>query len=167
MMRPSRIVPPVALGLALILPGVRWAARPAPAAAIGRAFPHLALTALPGIPLLTDAALRRGHVTIVNLFASWCVPCRAEAPQLAALRARGLAVAGIAVRDTPADAAQFLRRTRTPFVAVGVDPTGLVQRALASDGLPETWVVDGAGIVRARFRGDLHASDLPAVEAVD
>ena len=95
------------------------------------------------------------------------MPCRAEAPQLAALRARGLAVAGIAVRDTPADAAQFLRRTRTPFVAVGVDPTGRVQRALASDGLPETWVVDGAGIVRARFRGDLHASDLPAVEAVD
>ncbi len=164
-MRPSQIVPPVALGLALVLIGVRWAARPAAPAAIGRPFPRVALTPLPGTPPLTDATLRGGRVTVVNLFASWCVPCRAEAPQLAALRAHGIAVAGIAVRDTPADAARFLAATGTRFAAVGLDPAGRVQPALASSGLPETWVVDAGGIVRARFRGDLHAADIPAVEA--
>jgi cytochrome c biogenesis protein CcmG/thiol:disulfide interchange protein DsbE len=162
---PSRIVPPVALGLALVLIGVRWAARPAAPAAIGQPFPRVALKPLPGIPPLTDATLRGGHATVVNLFASWCVPCRAEAPQLAALRAHGIAVAGIAVRDTPADAARFLAATGTALAAAGADPNDRVQPALASSGLPETWVVDGGGIVRARFRGDLHAADVATVEA--
>lgn len=130
----------------------------------GSRFPHLALRPLHDIPLLTDAHLRRGHFTLVNLFASWCVPCRAEAPQLAALRARGVDVAGIAVRDMPGDTAAFLRRGN-PFGAVGLDPRGEVQAELGSSGIPETWVVDGDGIVRDRFRGDLHAADLPRVLA--
>lgn len=162
---PSRIVAPLALGLALVLLGWRWWQQPAPHPAIGAPFPHLALAALPGTGPLTDATLRSGRVTLVNLFASWCVPCRAEAPQLATLRAHGIAIAGIAVRDTPADAAAFVAATGTRFAAAGVDPRDSVQRALASDGIPETWLVDGGGIVRARFRGDLHASDLALVEA--
>ncbi len=160
-MRPSRIVPPVALGLALLIVGVRWSLRPAPDPAIGRPFPHLALAPLaPSLPPLTDAVLRRGRPTVVNLFASWCVPCRAEAPQLAVLRARGVAVAGIAVRDTPADAAAFLARTGTRLDAAALDPKGSVQGSLGTSGIPETWLVDGDGIVRARVRGALQPEDV-------
>lgn len=132
---------------------------------IGRPFPHLALDALPGTPPLTDADLRAGHVTLVNLFASWCVPCRVEAPQLAALRASGITVAGIAVRDNPADTAAFLAATGTHFDRIGRDPHERVQTALSSAGIPETWLIDGRGIVRARYRSDLHADDLPRVRA--
>ncbi len=134
-------------------------------AAIDAPFPGINLAALPGTPPLRYADLRAGHVTIVNLFASWCVPCRAEAAQLATLHRQGMALAGIAVRDTPGDAAAFLRATGSTFDRIGLDPHEAVQAALGSDGIPETWVVDGAGMVRARFRGDLHAADLPRVRA--
>ncbi len=153
-------MPPVALGLALLLAGVRWTLRPAPDPAIGRPFPHLALTALPGTSPLTDATLRRGRATAVNLFASWCLPCRAETPQLGALHASGLAVAGVAVRDTPGDAATFLARTGTRLDAAALDPKGAVQAALGTSGIPETWLVDGNGIVRARVRGALQPEDV-------
>lgn len=100
---------------------------------------------------------------LINLFASWCLPCRVETPQLAALRANGITVAGIAVRDDPKNTAAFLAATETHFDRVGLDPHEKVQAALSSAGIPETWLVDGDGIVRARFRGDLHAADLPHV----
>jgi len=128
-------------------------------------FPLVALETLPGTPPLTSPDLRAGRVTLVNLFASWCVPCRAEAPQLAALHSNGIPLAGIAVRDTPADTIAFLRATGPSFDRVGLDPHEAVQAKLGTSGIPETWVVDGAGIIRARFRGDLHAADLPRVRA--
>ena len=165
-MRPSRIVAPVALGLALVVLAVRWANRPIPSPAIGAPFPHLALAALPGEAALTDAGLRTGQPTLVNLFASWCVPCRAEASALAALRSRGINVVGIAVRDTPAATASFLAATKTRFAAVGLDPHERVQPALASAGIPETWLVDGGGVVRARFQGGVQVADVPRVTAM-
>lgn len=167
-MTPSRVVAPVALGLALVLVAVRWIARPAPRveAAIGHRFPHLALAPLAGVPPLTDATLRAGHPTLVNLFASWCAPCRAEAGSLAALRAAGIAVAGIAVRDRPGDAAAFVRATGTHFVAGGLDPGERVQAALETRGIPETWLVDGDGIIRAVWRGGIAPADVARVAAV-
>lgn len=142
------------------------ASRPtAPPASIGKPFPHLSLAALPGIPPLTDADLRAGQVTLVNLFASWCLPCRIEAAQLAALHEEGIIIVGIAVRDEPANTTAFLAATGMHFERVGLDLHELVQPALFSSGIPETWLVDGHGIVRARFRGDLHAADLPQVRA--
>ena len=164
-MRPSRIVAPVALLLALGLVGLRWWLRPAPDRAIGRPFPHLVLTALPGTPPLTDATLRAGRVMLVNLFASWCLPCRTETPALMALQARGVAIAGIAVRDREADAAAFLHASGIRFTVVGLDPRERVQPALASSGIPESWLVDGNGIVRAHYRGALTLADVPQVAA--
>ncbi|MBV8973428.1 MAG: DsbE family thiol:disulfide interchange protein [Sphingomonadaceae bacterium] len=159
-MRPSRIVAPLALTMALLLLGVRLALRPSPDPAIGRRFPHLALMPLPGTPPLTDARLRAGHATAVTLFASWCLPCRADAPALAALRARGVAVAGIAVRDAPADAAGFLAATHTRLDAGGIDARERTQVALGTAGIPETWLVDGDGVIRARVRGTLQPDDV-------
>ncbi len=166
--RPSRVVAPVALGLALVLVGIRWVARPsAPRveAAIGHSFPHLALAPLDGLPLLTDATLRAGHPTLVNLFASWCIPCRAEAGSLAALRVAGVAFVGIAVRDRPGDAATFVRVTGAHFVAAGLDPGERVQAALGTRGIPETWLVDGRGIVRAVWRGGIAPADVARIAA--
>ncbi len=168
-MTPSRIVAPVALSLALVIVAVRWVARsPAPvnASAIGHLFPHLVLGPLAGSPPLSDATLRAGHPTLVNLFASWCVPCRAEAASLAALRAAGVAVVGIAVRDRPGDAAAFIRATGTQFVAGGLDPGEQVQAALGTRGIPETWLVDGSGVVRAVWRGGIGPDDVTRVAAV-
>lgn len=164
-MRPSRIVAPVALLLALALLGMRWWLRPAPDPAVGQPFPHLALTALPDTPPLTDATLRAGHSTLVNVFGSWCGPCRAEAPALAAMRAEGITIVGIAVRDRATDTAAFLGATGTRFAAVGLDPHERVQPALASSGVPETWLVDGDGIVRAHYRGALRTDDVPRIAA--
>ncbi len=168
-MTPSRIVAPVALSLALVLVTVRWTMRPPPppvAPAIGHGFPALALAPLAGVPQLSDASLRAGHPTLVNLFASWCVPCRAEAASLAALRVAGVTVAGIAVRDRPDDAAAFVRATGARFVAGGLDPHERVQAALGSRGIPETWLVDGDGVVRAVWRGGIAPTDVAHIAAV-
>lgn len=120
---------------------------------------------LAGTPLLTDATLRRHRPTLVNLFASWCVPCRAETPALAALSARGITVAGVAIRDQASDAAAFMAATGIHYAAAGLDLREQVPAALGSSGIPETWLVDGEGIVRARFRGDLRLDDVPQVTA--
>jgi cytochrome c biogenesis protein CcmG/thiol:disulfide interchange protein DsbE len=161
--RRSRIVAPVALLLALALLGVRWWLRPAPDVAVGRPFPPLALATLPGSPPLTDATLRAGHATLVTLFASWCLPCRAEAPALAALRAHGIALAGIAVRDSASDAAAFLTATGIRFAAAGLDPHERVQPALASGGIPEAWLIDGDGIIRTHYRGALTVDEVDRI----
>ena len=93
------------------------------------------------------------------------MPCRAEAAQLAKLHAAGIAVAGIAVRDTPADAAAFVDATGARFDHAGLDPHERTQTALGTSGIPETFVVDGSGIVRAHFRGSLHPDAVARVAA--
>jgi len=114
---------------------------------------------LPGLdaenPGLSDADLRQGTVTLVNFFASWCLPCAAEAPQLEALAASGVVIHAVALRDRPADVAAFLARHGDPFRRIGLDPDGKLQAAFGSQGLPETYVVDGKGVVRYRHLGDL------------
>ena len=74
---------------------------------------------------------------MVNVFASWCVPCIAEAPVLAELEARGVAIDGIAVRDKPEDVAAFLQRNGDPYDRIGADLQSNVQLALGSSGVPE------------------------------
>ncbi len=165
MRRISRVVAPAALALALALVGVRWWLTPPAPPAVGHPFPHLALVPLAGMRPLDDAALRTGRPTLVNLFASWCVPCRAEAPALGALGRRGIAVAGIAVRDSAPDAAAFVTASGVRLAAGGVDRDGRVQSALGTTGIPETWLVDGSGIVRARWRGGMRLEDVASVAA--
>jgi cytochrome c biogenesis protein CcmG/thiol:disulfide interchange protein DsbE len=93
--------------------------------------------------------------TDVNVFASWCVPCIAEAPLLAELKARGVAIDAIAVRDRPADVARFLTQRGDPFVRIGADPESRAQLALGSSGVPETFIVDGKGIIRYQHMGPI------------
>lgn len=112
-------------------------------------------------PGLSSADLAHGNVTLVNVFASWCLPCRVESPQLKALADRGVVVHAIAIRDTPADLAVFFRNYGNAFRRIGLDDAGKIQIALGSSGVPETFVIDGRGIVRYQHVGEIRADQLP------
>lgn len=131
---------------------------------IGRIVPAFALApAVPGKPGLSSKELASGSPRMVNVFASWCVPCIAEAPLLAELKARGVAIDAIAVRDRPADVAQFLAERGDPFVRIGADPESRAQLALGSSGVPETFIIDGKGIIRYQHMGPIEPGDVPAL----
>jgi len=137
-----------------------------PTALIGQPLPEFTLPpAIAGRPGLSTAALRIGQPQIVNVFASWCLPCRVEAPQLEAFSRRGIPVVGIAIRDRPEDLAVFLRRYGDPFRAIGADNDRRVQIGLGSAGVPETFVVDGNGIIRHQHIGAITEGDMPAIIA--
>ena len=128
---------------------------------IGKPMPNFALKpAVPGHPGLTAVDLRSGKPRLVNIFGSWCIPCRVESPQLAALKARGVPIDAVAIRDTPADVDQFLTRYGDPFDRIGDDPRSQVQFALGSSGVPETFVIDGKGIIRHQHIGEIRPENL-------
>ena len=132
----------------------------------GKPVPAFALPpALPGRAGLSSNDLATRQPRLVNIFASWCVPCIAEAPVLAELEARGVAIDGIAIRDRPEDVADFLRRHGDPYDRIGADMESAVQLALGSSGVPESFVVDGRGIIRHQHVGAIMPKDVPAILA--
>jgi len=138
--------------------------RPIESAMIGQPVPEFDLPpGIPGRPGLSSASLRRGAPHVVNIFASWCIPCRVEAPQLETLKRRGVPIDGIAVRDRPQDIAQFLADYGDPFRTIGADTDRRVQIALGSAGVPETFVIDGRGIIRHQHIGVITSADIPAI----
>lgn len=135
-------------------------------AMIGKPIPDFALSPMvPGKPGLASAAFRQGQPRLLNVFASWCVPCAAEAPQLMRLRAMGVPIDAVAIRDTAPAIAGFLRRNGDPYDRIGNDRTSSVQLALGSSGVPETFLIDGRGIVVAQYIGDIHADAVPEIAA--
>ena len=133
---------------------------------IGKAMPEFALEpAVAGRPPLAAADLRTGKPRLVNVFASWCVPCKAEAPQLMALKRRGVPIDGVAVRDRTEDVARFLAEWGDPFERIGADPASRVQFALGSSGVPETFVVDGKGVIRHQHIGDIRPENMAEIIA--
>ena len=118
---------------------------------------------VPGIAGLNSTSLATGKPRLVNLFASWCVPCVAEAPVLARLRDRGVEIDGIAIRDTPGAASAFLTRYGNPYSRIGSDRTSRVQLAFGSAGVPETFVIDGKGVMRLQHVGPIYESDIPEI----
>jgi cytochrome c biogenesis protein CcmG/thiol:disulfide interchange protein DsbE len=91
----------------------------------------------------------------VNFWASWCAPCRAEHPILVDLAAEGIPVHGVNVRDDPAKALAFLAELGNPYATVGADRTGRAALAWGTYGVPETFVLDGAGRVVLRYAGPI------------
>ena len=118
---------------------------------------------LPGKPALSSDELATGQPHLVNVFASWCVPCVTEVKVLETLKARGVAVEGIAVRDRPADLADFLARNGDPYERIGSDLQSQVQISLGSSGVPESFIVDGKGVIRHQQIGAIEASDVPVI----
>lgn len=133
-----------------------------PSALIDKPAPALTLPPLDASATgFGPADLKRGRVTVVNVWASWCVPCRAEAPQLAALsREHGFALYGLVYKDTPAKARAFLNEVGNPFARIGLDADGRAGIEWGVYGVPETFIVDGKGIVRERFVGPITEQSL-------
>ena len=121
---------------------------------IGRPAPAYALAPLgEGVPVTSETFAGRAYV--VNVFASWCTPCRAEHPQLMALQASGVEIVGVAYKDRPEATAAFLNGLGDPFTAVGQDPEGRFALELGIVGVPETFVIGPDGTIRAVHRGPL------------
>ena len=133
---------------------------------IGASVPSFVLPpATAGLPGLSSSDLATGKPHLVNIFASWCVPCVAEAPQLKAIADAGVPVVGIAVRDKPEALVRFLARNGNPFRAVGADDASQVQLAFGSSGVPESFVVDGKGMIRQQTIGPINPQDVAGVIA--
>jgi len=132
----------------------------------GKEVPAFALpAALPSKPGLNAADLATGKPHLVNVFASWCVPCITEVKVLGELKARGVLVEGIAVRDRPEDLAEFLARNGDPYERIGSDAQSQVQISLGSSGVPESFIVDGEGVIRYQHIGAIEAGDVPTIIA--
>lgn len=157
-------LPLVAFGLvfAVVAAGLwRPADRTVRSALVGKPLPAFHTPPLlPGRPGATDAAFRNGRVRLLNVFASWCVPCAAEAPQLLRLRAMGVPIDAVAIRDAAPDVRGFLTRYGDPYDRIGDDRTSAVQLALGSSGVPETFVVAGDGTILEQHVGDIRADEV-------
>jgi cytochrome c biogenesis protein CcmG/thiol:disulfide interchange protein DsbE len=101
-----------------------------------------------------DLADFAGEPLLVNFFASWCAPCRAEAPALALL-AESVTVIGIAYKDKPVDTTAFLTQFGNPFSAIGVDRDGRLGFAWGVYGVPESYVIGSDGTVLLRHAGPI------------
>ena len=140
-----------------------------PSTLVGQTAPDLPEEALEGFPIATAEMLTSGEVTLVNFWASWCPPCRAEHPKLLEMQAQGVPIIGVNIRDTQDNARSYLIDDENPFVGVGFDPRGRTSIDWGVTAPPETFIVDGRGTVLFRFAGPLVGSDyeqrfLPAFE---
>jgi cytochrome c biogenesis protein CcmG/thiol:disulfide interchange protein DsbE len=152
-----------------------------PSALIGKMAPPTELKPIEG---LTDGAghpvagftsldLAQGEVSVVNFWASWCIPCVEEHPVLVRLKeTTGVRVFGINYKDQPAAARRFLGRYGNPFVAVGEDGNGRTAIEWGVYGMPETFIVDGKGRIAFKHVGPITAEALeakivPAIRAAE
>lgn len=129
---------------------------------VGRELPYFNLPpAAFDNPGVDSRYFYQGEPKLLNIWASWCLPCIAEAPQLEALKKEGVEIVGVAVRDQPADVMRFLTQHGNPYSRIGRDDLSEVQLGIGSSGVPETFVVDGKGIIRYQHIGDIRPADVP------
>ena len=147
-----------------------------PSVLIGKPAPEFDLPPLEGlehqgapVPGFATSDLQ-GQVTLVNIWASWCGPCRDEHPHLMALSEMdGVRLVGINYKDEPANARRFLGALGLPYDAVGVDAEGRTFVDWGAYGVPETFIVDAGGIIRHKYIGPitpkaLEETILPMIE---
>ncbi|WP_151719295.1 DsbE family thiol:disulfide interchange protein [Gemmobacter serpentinus] len=149
----------IALPKLLNLAGNPGANEDLPSVFIGRQAPVLPDTTLPGQTQLRAEDLRSGQVTVLNFWASWCPPCRAEHPVLKKMAADGIRVAGINMMDRDADATKYLTEDGNPFFALATDPRGRNRVEWGVTNPPETFIIGGDGTVLFKFIGPLVGTD--------
>ena len=143
-----------------------------PSALVGKPAPAFDLPPLDGVALpgLKGTDLK-GGVTVVNVFGSWCGPCRLEHPRLMELaKDSRVRLVGIDYKDVPANAVRFLDELGNPYAAIGVDRNGRTAIDWGVYGVPETFIIDRNGIIRHKHIGPIDADSLdadirPAIEA--
>lgn len=141
-----------------------------PSTRVGQPAPAVTQETLADYPAVSEAMLSSGSVTLVNFWASWCPPCRAEHPKLLELESEGLDIIGVNMKDQASDATRYLKGADNPFAAIAFDPKGRTAIDWGVTAPPETFIVDGDGVVLFRFVGPLVGSDyeqrfLPALNA--
>ena len=150
---------------ALVMWGLyRPADREVASAFVGKPLPQFNLPAATADrPGLATAEMKSGKPRLLNVFASWCVPCAVEAPQLEALRQQGVEIDGVAIRDRSEDLNRFLANYGNPFARIGKDDLSEVQLGIGSSGVPETFVIDGKGVIRHQHIGEIRPEDVPMI----
>jgi cytochrome c biogenesis protein CcmG, thiol:disulfide interchange protein DsbE len=145
-----------------------------PSALIDKPAPRLNLPGLDAqSAAFTPTDLASGHVSVVNVFASWCAPCRIEAGQLMALsHVPGVTLYGMTQKDKPEATRAFLEEFGNPFTRIARDDDGRASIEWGVYGVPETFVVDGKGIIRLKYVGPmsdqvLSQEILPAIQAAE
>jgi cytochrome c biogenesis protein CcmG/thiol:disulfide interchange protein DsbE len=145
-----------------------------PSALIGRPAPQTAMPALAGLTINgiaapgLDPAAFKGKVSVVNVWASWCVPCHDEAPLLTALaKDKRLQIVGINYKDSPDNARRFLGRYGNPFGMVGVDGNGRGSIEWGVYGVPETFVVGREGTIVYKLVGPVTPANFDSVLRVE
>ena len=155
---------------AMFAVGLRRDPSTLPSALIGKPVPTFALPPLQGRPLGLSSEDLKGHVSLVNVFASWCAPCRQEHPLFLDLSKRGtVPIYGINYKDRPEDASAWLAELGDPYRRIGADRDGRVSIDWGVYGLPETFVIDRAGTIAYKQVGlltseTLNGTILPLVE---
>ncbi len=156
-----------ALLLLIIASGLfKPAERVVRSAMIGQPLPPFALPPIvPGKAGLASADFGQGKPRLINVFASWCAPCITETPVLLRLKAAGVLIDGIAVRDTAPALQRFLANNGDAYERIGSDVDSRVQLSLGSSGVPESFVVDGKGKIVLQHISDIRDEDVPAIVA--
>jgi cytochrome c biogenesis protein CcmG/thiol:disulfide interchange protein DsbE len=140
-----------------------------PSALLGQSAPPLTLAGLDGPQGASDAELRSGRVTVVNVFGSWCEPCHYEHPALLALaedpdvKAGKVAIIGMAQKDSSENVRRYLGAEGNPYGKVVLDPDGRAGIDWGVYGVPETFVIKGDGVIAYKFVGPLTEDTLKSV----
>lgn len=131
-----------------------------PSVMINKPAPTFSLPSLiKGKPDVTSASLK-GQVTLVDIFASWCVPCRIEHPYLADIKKAGITLIGINYKDRPENARAWLQDLGNPYDAIGSDQDGRVGIDFGVYGVPESYLIDKQGVIRYKQTGALTPDEI-------
>jgi cytochrome c biogenesis protein CcmG/thiol:disulfide interchange protein DsbE len=170
---PLMLAPPLIFAAFVVMAGIgmfREDPDGLPSTLVGQMAPGVPAAGLEGFDAATPEMLASGQVTLVNFWASWCPPCRAEHPKLLEMEAAGIPIVGINFKDQQGTATKYLTEDDNPFVGVGFDPQGRTAIDWGVTAPPETFILNGTGEVLFRFAGPLVGSDyeqrfVPALQA--